>query len=188
MKNIHVCDNFFYSFVKVLIIALAMNIVNCKTINFFCTWLSQLDGPNLIIKIESLYGPYTISDIGGKVKQDVETGIEILLTIRKAKLGVSKDQPDSLPKPNKDQVETELIADLSTYSRNIYRKNTLISISYGLLYLDFRNACRKGYIGRIEKCIKLFAILFQSSNYKNYATKTIHFIVYFKYIWKNNFR
>lgn len=68
MKNFYAYDNFFQLLVEALIIALAINIASCKTINFFCMWLSQLDWLNLIKKMESLYSLYTVSEICGKLE------------------------------------------------------------------------------------------------------------------------
>ncbi|MCJ1345659.1 hypothetical protein MMC31_003867 [Peltigera leucophlebia] len=56
--------------------------------------------------------------------------------------------------------------------RNICRENALLLTSCGLLYLDFVDACREGYSGRAEKCIKMFAILLQDSKSKNYAAES----------------
>ncbi len=41
-----------------------------------------------------------------------------------------------------------------------------------MLYLDFVDACRNGYSGRVEKCIQLFAIMLQGNKFRNYAGET----------------
>lgn len=111
-----------------------------------------------------------------------------MLATRKVEWEATQDLSESLPEPNWDEVETKLSAELTSRSRNIHRENALIIISCGLLYLDFRDACRKGYSGRIEKCIEMFAILFQGTNFKNYAAEMIHLIACLKHIWKDDFR
>lgn len=107
--------------------------------------------------------------------------------MRKVEWEATQDLPASLPKPNWDEVETKLSAEITSRSRDIHRENALIIISCRLLYLDFQDACRKGYSRHIEKCIEMFAILFQRTNFKNYAAKIIHLIACLKHIWKDNF-
>lgn len=65
MKNFHICDDFFQLLVEAFIITFTMNTSSCKTINSFCTWLSKLDWPDHINKMESLGSLYIVSDICG---------------------------------------------------------------------------------------------------------------------------
>lgn len=171
MKNFHACDDFFRLLVEAYVIALAMNTAGCNTIDFFRVWLSQSDWPDLINDIKSLCGPFAVSSIRAKAERDIKEVVEILLATTKVKWETTQVLPESLSVPNWDEVETELRAEFTSHSRDIYRENALIIISCGLLYLDFRDACRKGYSVRIKKCIEMFVILFQGTNFKNYTPR-----------------
>ena len=105
-----------------------------------------------------------------------------MLAIKKVEWEATQDLPKLLPEPNWDEVETKLSPELTSHIRNIHRENALIIISCRLLYWDFQDAYYKGYSGRIEKCIEMFAILFQGINYKNYVVEMIRLIAYLKYI------
>ena len=59
---------------------------------------------------------------------------------------------------------------------------------FGLLYLDFIDACRGGYRARVEKCIECFALLFQGSIAKNHAAETMHLVACLKKTWKPEFK
>lgn len=61
----------------------AINIAGCTIIDSFCMWLLQLDWPNFINNIESLYNPFAIGSICAKAKQKIEKAIKILLATRK---------------------------------------------------------------------------------------------------------
>ena len=72
--------------------------------------------------------------------------------------------------------------------RNLVRENALRLLNLGLLYLDFVNACRNGYSGRVEKCIQLFATVFQGSAAINYAGECLHLVACLKRVWKPELR
>lgn len=60
---------------KAHIIALAMHIAGCNTINSFCTYLLQSDWPDLFNNLEVLYGLTIVSNICDKVEENVEEAI-----------------------------------------------------------------------------------------------------------------
>ncbi len=89
------------------------------------------------------------------------------------------DQP---PEPNWVKIEKDLLSEISVANRDIIRENALLLLNYGLLYLDFHNACRKDYSGRLEKCIAYMAMIYQGSHQTNYSMELIHMVVCMKRI------
>lgn len=63
--------------------------------------------------------------------------------------------------PNWNEIKKDITTQISTFGHDIIRKNSLIIISLGLLYLNFANAYYIGYKEKIEQYIKYFAIIFQ---------------------------
>lgn len=82
-----------------------------------------------------------------------------------------------------DHLEIEAAAD-----KDVIRENAMQLLNLGLLYLDFVNACRNGYSGRVEKCIQCFAGIFQGSRAKNYAGELLHLAACLKKVWKPDFK
>lgn len=111
-----------------------------------------------------------------------------MLATRKSEWEALCDLPSPPPEPEWDALEAELSDDLRSHSRDIQRENALIIVSCRLLYLNFWEACCKGYSGRIEKCIECFAMLFQGTSYKNYASEMIPLVACLKHLWKKDFK
>lgn len=188
MKNFHACDDFFKLLVEAHVVALVMHTAGFKTINAFRIELSQSDWPPFIHETDVLCLPFTIGSIRAKAKQDVEEVAEILLATRKSEWEALCNSHSPLPEPEWDVLEVKLSNDLTSRSRNIQRQNALVIVSCGLLYLNFWDACRKEYSGRIEKCIECFAVLFQDTSYITYGSKIIHLVACLKHLWKEDFR
>lgn len=72
-------------------------------------------------------------------------------------------------------------------SRDKTRENALLLLREGLTYLEFVDACRGGFSGRVQKCLEYMAIIYQGSSAKNYAPETMHFVACFKRLWKEEF-
>lgn len=151
-----------------------MNIASYNTINIFYLQLFQSDWPNLLEDMEIFCELFTIRSIYVKTKQEVEKFIYTLLATKKAEQEVICN----LLKSNWDELKNKLLANLTNRSCNIQRENVLIITSYDLLYLDFRDVCRKGYNSRIEKYIKLFAILFRISTIKLYYQNNLFYCMF----------
>lgn len=83
IKNFLTCNNFFQSLVKAYVIALAMNTAGRTTIDFFCIKLLQLNWPDFINNIESLYSLFVVGLIYAKAKQNIQKVVEILLATKK---------------------------------------------------------------------------------------------------------
>jgi hypothetical protein len=66
------------------------------------------------------------------------------------------------PLPRKDwkKIESTLATELGAGSRDVVNENAMLFLNCGLIYLAFHDACRGGFSGRVEKCVKLFAIMF----------------------------
>lgn len=89
-----------------------------------------------------------------------------------------KRQPD-WKKKERDRLKAG-----AAFERDIVRDNTLLLVNLGLLYLDFIDACRGDYNGRVEKCIQCFAIVFQGSKQVLYAGECLHIVACLKKVWK----
>ena len=72
--------------------------------------------------------------------------------------------------------------------RNLVRENAFHLLNIGLLYLDFVDACCNGYSKHVEKCIQLFAIVFQGSAATNYVVECLHIVACLKKVWKPEFK
>ena len=64
----------------------------------------------------------------------------------------------------------------------------MLLLNYGLLYLDFNDACRKDYSGLVEKCIAYLAMIYQVFYQTKYIMELVYMVVYMKQIWKNNLK
>ena len=78
--------------------------------------------------------------------------------------------------------------ELSGPSRDIVRENALLLLNSALVYQDFHDACRGGYSGRVEKCIQIFAVMFQGTKFSNYASECVHLVASLNHIWKPEFK
>ena len=72
-----------------------------------------------------------------------------------------EDQP---PEPNWVKIEKDLLLEFSITNQNIAQENALLLLNHSLLYFDFNDINRKGYSGRMEKCIACMAVIYQDSH------------------------
>ena len=80
-------------------------------------------------------------------------------------------------------IERKFKESLKFEYRDVICENSLLLLSYGFLYLDFDDACHKGYSSQIEQCLQVLAILIQDTKTSNYAGELIHLIACLKKIW-----
>lgn len=83
----------------------------------------------------------------------------------------------SCAKPNWEDIKRKLKELLKFEYCNAICKNSLLLLSYNLLYLDFDDACHKNYSNQIEQCLQVLVILIQDTRKSNYASELIHLIV-----------
>lgn len=93
-----------------------------------------------------------------------------------------------LPKPRWADVQRKLELDLSGPMRDTVRENALLLLNSVLIYLDFHDACRGGYSGRVERCIQIFSVMFQGTKFSNYASECLHLVASLNHIWKPEFK
>lgn len=96
-----------------------------------------------------------------------------------------EDQP---PEPNWVKIEKNLLLEISPTNKDIIQENALLLLNYGLLYLNFNNAYRKSYNGRVEKCITCLTVIYQGSHQTKYSIELIYIVACMKQIWKNDLK
>ena len=72
--------------------------------------------------------------------------------------------------------------------RDVVQGNALLLLNCALVYLDFADACRSGYSGRVKRCIQIFTVMFQGTKFTNYAAECLHSAASIKHIWKPQFK
>jgi len=58
-------------------------------------------------------------------------------------------------------------------------------LNCAMIYLDFHEACRYGFSGRVEQCVTFFAVMFAGSKFANYAAEFMHLVTYLSHTWKH---
>jgi len=57
-----------------------------------------------------------------------------------------------------------------------------------MIYLDFHEACRYGFSGRVEQRVRFFAVMFAGIKFTNYATECMHLVTCLTHTWKDEFK
>ena len=185
-KNFHHSDDFFRTVIEALVVCLCMHVAGCQTIDQFQDWIGSSDWPTLIAKVESEYfGIFKVHTIRTGASRRTKNAVAIALAERKEEWANTIPLPSE---PNWIATEKQLLSEFSQKHRDVIRENALLLLSCGLLYLDFVDACRKGYSGRVEKCIACLAVIYQDSNSKNYSAKLLHMVACLKKPWKKDLR
>ncbi len=141
-----------------MVIALCIHSAQCSTIDSFHVWIERSDWSSLIGNVEkSCLGITKVRSIRDRASTRTNTTVAAALRVKKEEWANLGDQP---PKPNWVKIEKDLLSEISVTNRDIVRENALLLLNYGLLYLDFNDACRKGYSGRLEKCIACMAVIY----------------------------
>ncbi len=182
MKNFHACNTFFKHLVDAHVIALLMEESGQNSIDEFQVWIAQSDWPNTIKQAQEQYlRPFYIQSIRTNTRKKTEYEVIATLSDRKEEWFRSIDERNtSESKPNWDDIKRELQSSINMQNRDIVRENSLLITSFGLLYLDFADACRTGHSGQIKQCIGYFAVIFQTTRSTKYAREMMHMIACFK--------
>ena len=64
----------------------------------------------------------------------------------------------------------------------------LLLLNYGLLYLDFNNACCKGYSSRLITYIACMIVIYQGLHETKYSMELLHMVACMKRIWKDDLK
>ncbi len=157
-NHFHHSDDFLQTVMEALVITLFMHSAGCSTIESFHAWIERSDWSSFIGNIEhSCLGLITVRSIQDKASTRTNTAVGAALRVKKQQWANLEDQP---LEPNWVKVEKDLLSEISPINRDIIRKNALLLLNYGLLYLDFNDAWRKDYSGRVEKCIVCLAMIY----------------------------
>ena len=135
----------------------------------------ELFRPNVLENQETAHGNHVLLDINAQNN--------IAATPGRAEAQNNITAIPSCEEPNRANIECELKESLKFEYWDVIRENSLLLVSYGLLYLDFDDACHKGYSGQIEQCFQVLAILIQGIRKSNYAGELIHLVACLKKIW-----
>lgn len=193
-KDFHASDDFFRTVVKSFILSLCMHGAGCDTIDSFKTWLLTNDWPKMVHTMEkTCLGAFKSTELYSAAAEASRDNILADIARDKQAWQDKKEQDcvagiRSGRPPNWDKIEQERIKAGTAVERDVVRENAILLVNLGLLYLDFVDACRGGYSGRVEKCIQCFAVIFQGSSAKNYAGECLHLVACLKKIWKPEFR
>jgi hypothetical protein len=77
--------------------------------------------------------------------------------------------------------------DAPSNSRDIPHENAILFLQHGLMYRDFVHAMRTGDVGRMELCLRTFAVWFQASGSGQYARELLHLMACIKHHWTAEF-
>ena len=185
-SHFHHSDDFLQTVIEALVIALCIHSAKCSTIDSFHVWIERSDWPSFIGNVEeSCLGITKVRSIQNKASTRTNTAVAAALRAKKEEWVNLEDQP---PEPNWVKIEKDLLSEFSIANRDIARENALLLLNYGLLYLDFNDACCKGYSGRLEKCIACMAVIYQGSHQIKYSMELIHMVACMKRIWKDDLK
>ena len=73
---------------------------------------------------------------------------------------------------------------------NMEFENVVLFLQHGLLYQEFSNAIHFDDPGRVEHCLKIFSIWFQSPSNSSglYASELLHMVACLNELWSEEFR
>ncbi|MCJ1343041.1 hypothetical protein MMC31_001230 [Peltigera leucophlebia] len=171
-------------------IALVIEESGQKSIDEFQTWIAQSDWPSAIKQTQEQYlRPYYIQKVRANAKKKIEAEVIATLSNRKEEwLGSVEERDTPEPEPNWDDIKKKIYQSTNIQNRDIVRENSLLITSLSLLYIDFAEACCTGHSGRIEQCIRCFAVIFQTTRSTKYAREMMHIVACFKRLWKKEMK
>lgn len=144
-KNFHHLDNFFRTIIEALTMTLCIYVAGCQIINTFQELLGSSNWPIFIAKVKAEYLEiFKVLSICIKASKQTKNAVVVALAEKKAKWASTISLP---PELNWVAIEKQLVLNLSRKHCDVVQENALLLLSYGLLYLDFVDACQKGYNG-----------------------------------------
>ncbi|KAI5780369.1 hypothetical protein DFH27DRAFT_468061, partial [Peziza echinospora] len=63
----------------------------------------------------------------------------------------------------------------------------MIYMQHALVYMEYQNTVLNGDVGRIEKVLEMWTIMFQGSNLTNYPMEMMHLITCLRKVWSPEF-
>ena len=203
IKDFHACDEFFRNLGDGYIIAFYMHCAGIPAGSFdkLQDHLAVADWPKTIRKAveKSDLGLFQVDMLRGKATDAVLVEVkermavlrkerEQLLEERRKEKAATGQKQERLPGPRWANVQKKLELELSGPARDVVRENALLLLISVLVYQDFHDACRGGYSGRVEKCVQIFAVMFQGTRFGNYASECVHLVASLNHIWKPEFK
>lgn len=168
----------------------------CCNMLAFKAWLLTNDWQSMIKNIEKDYlDPFKSLKLCDWAAQEVKDNITTAIKLQKDTWLTDRectwvlDNITTFKQQPKWDVEWQKkIKKAVLVQHDIIRENMLIILSLSLLYLNFVDICQGDYSAHVKQCIWCFAVVFQGSNSKNYAGKTLHMVACLKKIWNADFK
>lgn len=179
VKDFYSNNDFFCTIIHFNIIALCIHESGRTKFNLFQRWVSTQNWLELFKEVEKKYlYPFLVHLIHCQSENAVANKVNAIITAQQ------EDWPNirirSQHIPDWEEVYRKFTDQLSRSHRDMVRENVLLLTSCGLLYLNFVNACQNDYSRCIEKCIQLFAIIFQKTKFCNSANETLYMMACFR--------
>jgi hypothetical protein len=201
VKDFHACDEFFRNVSDAHILALFMHQHGIRTFDDLDVMLGESDWPAAIRNVvkDGVGDIFRVTGIRktalDSIRDEVDTRMkklqqerEELLRKRRQTERETGKKYQSLQPPQWNKLRRKIERDLTGPKRDIVNENALLFLQCALVYQDFHEACRDGFSGRVEKCIELFALMFQGTKFRHYAADCLHLVACLKHIWKPEFK
>lgn len=164
-----------------MVVTLCIYTAGCSIIDELQIWIGRSDWPTLIAKVEkNCLDVFKVQSIWHAAHCKTTATVDTMIDAQKKEWSESRDNDGERQQPYWSAIRKTLLVETALQNRDIIRENALLLFSYDLLYLDFVDACQKGYFGYVEKCISCFTMIYQSPNNTRYGTKLIHMVAYYK--------
>jgi len=200
VNDFDACDDFFRIVFDGYVIAYYMH----KKVGESTTQLNKhfegSDWPESIWKAtEHLKGPFqmlNMRDASAEIEAAVEEGVEAkrgecreyLVGRKREKQRTGVPNPEITNRPKWSEVEAEVTRKLTAKDRDIVQENAILFLNCAMIYLDFHEVCRYGFSGRVEQCIRFFAVMFAGSKFANYAAECMHLVTCLTHTRKHQFK
>ncbi|KAA8913110.1 hypothetical protein FN846DRAFT_886795 [Sphaerosporella brunnea] len=199
IKDFHACDDFFRMVLEAYILAYYQHYAGLAYANQLNAHLETSDWPaQIALAVRAGIDPFMVSRVRSVARESIDAAVGVRMEEERAKWEVLKAQRRlqrqngqslaNLPRKDWKNIQSRLTADLGAGIRDIVKENAMLFLNCGLIYLDFHDACRGGFSGRVERCVKMFAILFAGGKHGNYAGECIHLVACLARMWKPEFK
>jgi hypothetical protein len=199
IKDFHACDDFFRTVLEAYIIAYYQHHAGATDTKELVNHLEKNDWPaQIALAVQAGIDPFGVSWVRTQARESIDAAVAARMEEERAKWEAFKAQRRQhrqsggtnppLPRKEWKKIESTLVTELGAGSRDIVNENAMLLLTCGLIYLDFYHACREGFSGRVEKCIKMFATMFAGGKHSNYAAECIHLVACLARMWQPEFK
>jgi hypothetical protein len=199
IKDFHGCDDFFRMVVEAYIIAYYQHHAGVSATQELKVHLERKDWPaQIALAVRSGIDPFRVSRVRTQARVSIDSAVqarmeeehtkwEVLKAQRRLQLQSGQSVP-KLPRTDWKKIQSTLTTELGAGLRDVVNENAILFLTCGLIYLDFHDACRGRFSGRVEKCVKWFAIMFADGKHANYTSECIHLVTCLARMWKPQFK